>query len=115
MKGLLYKDWSILIGQYRKNIFLVLILYLGMAYLFNTPFMLYALVFMFGIYTQSAVSFDESSHWDMYAHTLPIHPAAVVGSKYLLGLPISPAAPWAWRKHLWACWQLPPYPYCIFP
>lgn len=86
MKGLLYKDWSILIGQYRKNIFLVLILYLGMAYLFNTPFMLYALVFMFGIYTQSAVSFDESSHWDMYAHTLPIHPAAVVGSKYLLGL-----------------------------
>lgn len=86
MKGLLYKDWSILISQYRKNILLILILYLGMAYLFDTPFMLYALVFMFGIYTQSAVSFDEKSHWDMYAHTLPISPAAIIGSKYLLGL-----------------------------
>lgn len=86
MKGLLYKDWSILISQYRKNILLILILYLGMAYLFDTPFMLYALVFMFGIYTQSALSFDEKCHWDTYAHTLPVSPAAVVGSKYLLGL-----------------------------
>ena len=86
MKGLLYKDWSILISQYRKNILLILILYLGMAYLFDTPFMLYALVFMFGIYTQSAVSFDEKSHWDIYAHTLPVSPAAIIGSKYLLGL-----------------------------
>lgn len=86
MRGLLYKDWSILAGQYRKNILLLLVVYLGMAYLFDMPFMLYALVFMLGIYTQSAVSFDEKSHWDMYAHTLPVSPAAIIGSKYLLGL-----------------------------
>lgn len=86
MKGLLYKDWSTLISQYRKNLLLLLVLYLGMAYLFDMPFMLYALVFMFGIYIQSAVSFDERSHWDMYARTLPVCPAAIIGSKYLLGL-----------------------------
>lgn len=86
MKGLFYKDWSVLVGQYRKNILLLLVVYLGMAYLFDMPFMLYALVFMFGIYTQSALSFDEKCHWDTYAHTLPVSPAAVVGSKYLLGL-----------------------------
>lgn len=86
MRGLLYKDWSVLAGQYRKNILLLLVVYLGMAYLFDMPFMLYALVFMLGIYTQSAVSFDEKSHWDMYAHTLPVSPAAIIGSKYLLGL-----------------------------
>lgn len=86
MKGLFYKDWSVLIGQYRKNILLLLVVYLGMAYLFDMPFMLYALVFMFGLYTQSAVSFDEKSHWDIYARTLPVGPAAIIGSKYLLGL-----------------------------
>lgn len=86
MKGLFYKDWSVLIGQYRKNLLLILVVYLGMAYLFDMPFMLYALVFMLGIYTQSALSFDEKSHWDTYAHTLPVSQAAIVGSKYLLGL-----------------------------
>lgn len=86
MNGLFYKDWSVLIGQYRNNILLLLVVYLGMAYLFDMPFMLYALVFMFGLYAQSALSFDEKSRWDTYVHTLPLSPAAIVGSKYLLGL-----------------------------
>lgn len=86
MKGLFYKDWSTLVEQYRNTILLLLVLYLGMAYLFDMPFMLYALVFMFGLYVQSTLSFDEKSRWDTYAHTLPLGPGAIVGSKYLLGL-----------------------------
>lgn len=121
MKGLFYKDWSVLVGQYRKNILLLLVVYLGMAYLFDTPFMLYALVFMFGIYTQSALSFDEKCHWDTYAHTLPVSPAPSwaanicwaclpysadweSGLPRFCSFPALPGAPWAWRKRWWECW-----------
>lgn len=86
MSGLWFKDWSTLFSQYKRNLLLLVIVYLGMALLLDMPFMLYAMVFILGVYAQSAVNFDERSHWDMYAHTLPVSPAAIVGSKYLLGL-----------------------------
>ena len=85
MKGLLYKDWCTLTSRYKKNFILVFVLYVGLSILADLPFLLYALVFVLGLYVQSAVGFDEHSHWDVYAHTLPIRRAAVVGSKYILG------------------------------
>lgn len=85
MKGLLYKDWCTLTARYRKNFILLFVLYVGMAVWLDMSFMLYALVFVLPLYVQSAVSFDEYSHWDAYARTLPVQPAAQVGSKYLLG------------------------------
>lgn len=85
MKGLLYKDLCTLVSRYRKNFLLLFVVYLGMAILMELPFMLYALVFVLGLYVQSAVGFDEFSHWDIYAHTLPVRPSAIVGSKYILG------------------------------
>lgn len=85
MKGLLYKDWCTLTSRYKKNFTLLFVLYVGMAMLFDMPFMLYALVFVLGLYVQSAVGFDEYSHWDVYAHTLPVRHSHIVGSKYILG------------------------------
>lgn len=85
MKGLLYKDWCTLTSRYKKNFALLFLLYVGMAMFFDMPFLLYALVFVLGLYVQSAVGFDEYSHWDVYAHTLPVRSADIVGSKYILG------------------------------
>lgn len=86
MLGLMFKDNVTILTSYKRNVLLLLVLYTGMAFAMDMPFMLYALVFVTGMYTLSTLSFDEASHWDVYARTLPISPAAVVGAKYLLAL-----------------------------
>ena len=84
MKGLLYKDLCTMTARFRNNFILLFVLYLGMAVLLDMPFMLYALVFVLGLYVQTSLSFDEQSHWDLYGRTLPVRPALLVGCKYLL-------------------------------
>lgn len=86
MRGLLYKDLCTLTSRYKKNMLFVLVLYLFLAIALDISFLLYALVFVAGLYVQSAIGLDEYSHWDMYGHTLPIKASAQVGSKYLLGI-----------------------------
>ena len=85
MKGLLYKDLCTMTARYKNNFILLLVLYLGMAILLDLSFMLYALVFVLGLYVQTSLSFDEQSRWDVYGRTLPVTPAAMVGSKFILG------------------------------
>ena len=48
--------------------------------------MAYALEVVFAIMITSTIAFDENAHWDVYDRTLPVTPAQLVGSKYLLGL-----------------------------
>ncbi len=86
MMGLLYKDQMTIWSSYRKNFLLVVVLYTAMAYTLDMPFMLFALVFMGGLYIASTLSFDEMSHWDAYARTLPVSAGQLVGAKYLLAL-----------------------------
>ena len=86
MLGLLYKDQMTIWSSYRKNFLLVVVLYTAMAYTLDMPFMLFALVFMGGLYIASTLSFDEMSHWDAYARTLPVSAGQLVGVKYLLAL-----------------------------
>lgn len=86
MLGLLYKDQMTIWSSYRKNFLLVIVLYTAMAYTLDMPFMLFALVFMGGLYIASTLSFDEMSHWDTYARTLPVSAGQLVGVKYLLAL-----------------------------
>ena len=86
MTGLLYKDQMTIWSSYRKNFLLVVVLYTAMAYTLDMPFMLFALVFMGGMYISSTLSFDEMSHWDTYARTLPVSAGQLVGAKYLLAL-----------------------------
>lgn len=86
MKGLLCKDWAILVNSYKKHFLIMVVLYLGMAVCLHMDYLCYALVAVCGIYASSTMSFDDSAHWDTYARTLPVTPGQVVGCKYLLGL-----------------------------
>lgn len=86
MIGLLYKDQMTIWSSYRKNFLLIVVLYTAMAYTLDMAFMLFALVFMGGLYIASTLSFDEMSHWDTYARTLPVSAGQLVGAKYLLAL-----------------------------
>jgi ABC-2 type transport system permease protein len=86
MKGLLCKDWAILVNSYKKNFLIMVVLYLGMAVCLHMDYLCYALVAVCGVYAASTMNFDDSAHWDTYARTLPVTPGQVVGCKYLLGL-----------------------------
>lgn len=86
MIGLLCKDQLTIWSGYRKNFILLVLLYSAMAFTMNTPFMLFALLFVGGMYTTSTLVFDEQSHWDAYVRTLPVSSGQIVGAKYLLAL-----------------------------
>lgn len=86
MKGLLCKDWAILVNSYKKNFLIMVVLYLGMAVCLHMDYLCYALVAVCGVYAASTMNFDDSAHWDTYARTMPVTPGQVVGCKYLLGL-----------------------------
>ena len=86
MKGLLCKDWAILVNSYKKNFLIMVVLYLGMAVCLHMNYLCYALVAVCGVYASSTMNFDDYAHWDTYARTLPVTPGQVVGCKYLLGL-----------------------------
>ena len=86
MKGLLCKDWAILVNSYKKNFLIMVVLYLGMAVCLHMDYLCYALVAVCGVYASSTMNFDDSAHWDTYARTLPVTPGQVVACKYLLGL-----------------------------
>lgn len=86
MKGLLYKDWSLIAGGYKTNFLFLLLCYGLFTVAFRVSFLAYAMVFVLGMYASSTIALDENSHWDAYAHTLPVTPGQLVSSKYLLTL-----------------------------
>lgn len=86
MKGLLYKEWTILTGSFKRNVVFFAVLYGIISVLSRQAYMGYTLILVFALLAGSTISFDENSHWDTYARTLPVTPAQVVGCKYLLGL-----------------------------
>lgn len=86
MKGLLYKDWTMIFGGYKTNFLFLLLFYGGFTALCRVSFLSYALVFVLGMYASSTISMDENSHWDAYARTLPVSPCQLVSAKYLLTL-----------------------------
>ena len=86
MKGLLYKEWAILTRSYKQSVLFIAFIYGGISILAGQTGMAYALLVVFSILITSTISFDENSHWDVYARTLPVTPAQLVGSKYLFGL-----------------------------
>lgn len=55
MIGLLYKDQMVIWSGYRKNFILLVLLYSAMAFTMDTPFMLFALLFVGGMYTTSTL------------------------------------------------------------
>ena len=87
MKGLLYKEWATLTSSYKQSVFFIALLYGGISILTGQTGWLPCIAsVVFSILITSTISFDENSHWDIYARTLPVTPAQLVGSKYLFGL-----------------------------
>lgn len=86
MKGLLYKDWSLIAGGYKTNFLFLLVFYGLLTVVARMSFLAYAMVFVLGLYASSTISMDESSYWDAYAHTLPVTPGQLVAVKYWLTL-----------------------------
>ena len=86
MKGLLYKDLTLIVGSYRMNFVFLLVVYTAMAFALQMDFLAYALVFVVGLYASTTISMDENSRWDLYARTLPVTPGQIVAGKFLLTL-----------------------------
>lgn len=86
MKGLFLKDWYGLLGMYKKNLLLVLVLYATLSMILNMPFFLFMTPWLLGFYTLSSFSLDESCRWNLYARTLPVSSRQIVGGKFLLAI-----------------------------
>lgn len=84
MKGLLYKDISIMTRSFKGNILLLVALYGVLILVTREAYLAYAMTAVWGIYVASTINYDEQAHWDAYAATLPVTPGQVIGSKYLL-------------------------------
>ena len=84
MKGLLYKDISIMTRSFKGNILLLVALYGVLILVTREAYLAYAMTVVWGIYVASTINYDEQAHWDAYAATLPVTPGQVIGSKYLL-------------------------------
>ena len=92
MKGLLYKDWALIAGGYKMNFLFLLVFYGLLTVVGRMTFLAYAMVFVVGMYASSTISMDENSHWDAYAHTLPVTPGQLVAAKYWLTLILTVAS-----------------------
>ena len=92
MKVLLYKDWALIAGGYKTNFIFLLVFYGFLTVAARMSFLAYAMVFVLGLYATSTISMDESSHWDAYAHTLPVTPGQLVAAKYWLTLILTSAS-----------------------
>lgn len=86
MKGLLYRDLFSIWNGFRKNLILVLIIYVAMAIGMGMESILSVLIFLTGNYTVALLNFDENSKWDTYARTLPLSAGAQVAVRYLVSL-----------------------------
>lgn len=84
MKGLLYKDISIMTRSFKGNILLLVALYGVLILVTREAYLAYAMTVVWGIYAASTINYDEQAHWDAYVATLPVTPGQVIGSKYLL-------------------------------
>lgn len=92
MKGLLYKDCALIAGGYKTNFLFLLVFYGLLTVVARMSFLAYAMIFVLGLYATSTIGMDESSHWDAYAHTLPVTPGQLVAAKYWLTLILTAAS-----------------------
>lgn len=85
MKGLLLKDWFVLWKQGRWML-LLSVLYAVIAVVGDNLFFVGFTVLFLSMLPITALGFDERSHWDRYALTMPYTRRQIVCGKYLLSL-----------------------------
>ena len=64
MKGLLYKDISIMTRSFKGNILLLVALYGVLILVTREAYLAYAMTVVWGIYVASTINYDEQAHWD---------------------------------------------------
>lgn len=86
MKGLLIKDYYMLMKYFRT--YVVIIGVMAIVTLFSTPAPLFIIypVIMTNMLPVSLVNYDEMSRFDRYYQTMPISKTQYVSSKYLMSL-----------------------------
>ena len=80
MKGLLIKDWKILLKQ-MKVMLVILVVFACIPGTYMTFALFYAAMLPI-----TALAYDERAKWDELAAMMPYTAKSIVGSKYVLGL-----------------------------
>lgn len=89
MKALLLKDFLAMKSQL-KMIITILLVFIAVSFFLQDSFYLVLSIFIFGtIQVTASFTYDEMSHWDQYANTLPLEKSDIVKSKYVLSLLLS--------------------------
>ena len=87
MKGLLLKDFYMIVKYTRVFLAMVVIFLLVSSFSGDAgSFMLAYPLLMASILPASVLSYDEKFHWDRYCLTTPVSRAVTVSEKYLLSL-----------------------------
>lgn len=86
MKGLLLKDWYMVV-KYCKAYLLISLVFIGVSIMSddNFFFILYPCI-LCGMIPVTLLGYDERSKWDQYCAALPYTKAQIVSGKYLLGM-----------------------------
>lgn len=86
MKGLLLKDWY-MVMKYCKAYLLICLVFIGVSIMNddNFFFILYPCI-LCGMIPVTLLGYDERSKWDQYCAALPYTKAQIVSGKYLLGM-----------------------------
>ncbi len=84
MKGLLIKDWCMLMKHCRFHL-LIICVFLLAAIVSGEMFFLFYPCVLAGMFTTTLLAYDEQSKWIQYSATFPYKRSQIVGAKYLLG------------------------------
>lgn len=85
MKGLLLKDFYMMIKYCRSYVFMT-VLFLAMSLYEQLPFFLFYPCVFCGMIPSTLLAYDERNRWLQYSGTLPYTKGQIVSGKYLIGL-----------------------------
>lgn len=86
MKGLLLKDWYMLMKYYRNFLIVVAAMYFLFLFSEANPFFLVYPMIVTVMIPISLISYDEKSCWNIYCDAMPCTRAQVVSAKYIFCL-----------------------------
>ena len=86
MKGLLIKDYYMLVKYFKTYLLLVGVMAIVVMFSSSTPVFIIYPVIMANMLPVSLINYDELSHFDKYYQTMPISKTQYVTGKYLASL-----------------------------
>lgn len=86
MKGLLIKDFYMLMKYFRTYLIIIVVMSLITMFSSTGPIFIIYPVIMASMIPVSLLNYDEHAHFDVYAQTLPLSKAKLVSTKYLISI-----------------------------